>query len=262
MLCFSEHLWDSWSTYHAPGTGVSVAHVLIRFAIEQPEGVSRQASLSITNSWSSPRLTSIESAMPSSHLILCRPLLLLPPIPPSIRVFPKESTLHMKWPKYWSFSFSIIPSKEIPGLISFRMGVFTIHIYRWQNWGLNIFNSLLKVTLQIIFKARIQTHILLFFMFLNVASHLDIPWGLGHCWPTKLIGCYLRYTVEYYSAIWKNETTLREGTQRKTNIRCHLLVESKKRSKWTYLQNRNRFTDTENNLMVSKEDSRVRRKTN
>ena len=65
--------------------------------------------------------TSIESVMPSSHLILCRPLLLLPPIPPSIRVFSNESTLRMRWPKYWSFSFSIIPSKEIPGLISFRM---------------------------------------------------------------------------------------------------------------------------------------------
>ena len=67
------------------------------------------------------KLTSIESMMPSSHLILCRPLLLLSPIPPSIRVFSNESTLHMRWPKYWSFSFSIIPSKEIPGLISFRM---------------------------------------------------------------------------------------------------------------------------------------------
>ena len=65
--------------------------------------------------------TSIESVMPSSHLILCRPLLLLPPIPPNIRVFSNESTLHMRWPEYWSFSFSIIPSKEIPGLISFRM---------------------------------------------------------------------------------------------------------------------------------------------
>ena len=64
---------------------------------------------------------SIESGMPSSHLILCRPLLLLTPIPPSIRVFSNESTLHTRWPKYWSFSFSIIPSKEIPGLISFRM---------------------------------------------------------------------------------------------------------------------------------------------
>ena len=82
---------------------------------------ARQASLSITNSRSSPRLTSIESVMPSSHLILCLPLLLLPLIPASIRVFSNESTLRMKWPKYWSFSFSIIPSKEIPGLISFRM---------------------------------------------------------------------------------------------------------------------------------------------
>ena len=81
----------------------------------------RQASLSITNSQSSLRLTSIESVMPSSHLILCHPLLLLPLIPPSIRVFSNESTLRMRWPKYWSFSFSIIPSKEYPGLISFRM---------------------------------------------------------------------------------------------------------------------------------------------
>ena len=81
----------------------------------------RQASLSITISWSSLKLTSIESVMPSSHLILCHPLLLLPSIPPSIRVFSNESTLCMRWPKYWSFSFSIIPSKEIPGLISFRM---------------------------------------------------------------------------------------------------------------------------------------------
>ena len=78
-------------------------------------------SLSITNSRSSLRLTSIESVMPSSHLIFCHPLLLLPPIPPSIRVFSSESTLRMRWPKYWSFSFSIIPSKEHPGLISFRM---------------------------------------------------------------------------------------------------------------------------------------------
>ena len=82
---------------------------------------ARQASLSITISRRSLRLTSIESVMPSSHLILCHPLLLLPPIPPSIRVFSNESTLPMRWPKYWSFSFSIIPSKEIPGLISFRM---------------------------------------------------------------------------------------------------------------------------------------------
>ena len=82
---------------------------------------ARQASLSITNSWSSLRLTSIQSVMPSSQLILGRPLLLLPPIPPSIKVFSNEWTLHMRWPKDWSFSFRIIPSKEIPGLISFRM---------------------------------------------------------------------------------------------------------------------------------------------
>ena len=82
---------------------------------------ARQASLSITNSGSSLKLTSIESVMPSSHLILCRPLLLLTTIPPSVRVFSNESTLRMRWPKYCSFSFSIIPSEEHSGLISFRM---------------------------------------------------------------------------------------------------------------------------------------------
>ena len=82
---------------------------------------AHQVSLSLTNSRSSLRLTSIESVMPSSHLILGRPLLLLPPIPPSIMVFSSESTLRMWWPKYWSFSFSIRPSNEHPGLISFRI---------------------------------------------------------------------------------------------------------------------------------------------
>ena len=80
-----------------------------------------QASLSITNFWSLPKLMSNESVMPSSHLILCHPLLLLPSIFPSIRVFSIESALHMRWPKYWSFSFNISPSSEHPGLISFRM---------------------------------------------------------------------------------------------------------------------------------------------
>ena len=80
-----------------------------------------QASLFITNSRSSLKLMSIKSVMPVRHLILCRPLLLLSPIPPSIRVLSNESTLRIRWPKYWSFSFSIIPSKEHPGLISFRM---------------------------------------------------------------------------------------------------------------------------------------------
>ena len=82
---------------------------------------AHQASLSITNSWSSLKLMSIESVMPSSHLILCRPILLLPPIPPSMRVYSDESTLCMRWTKYWSFSFSISPSSEYPGLIPFRM---------------------------------------------------------------------------------------------------------------------------------------------
>ena len=117
---------------------------------------ARQASLFITISQSSLRLTSIESVMPSSHLILGRPLLLLPSIPSSIRVFSNESTLRIRWPKYWSFSFSIIPSKEIPGLISFRtdwldllavqgtpksllhlvlMTLLLSPFYRWGNWG-------------------------------------------------------------------------------------------------------------------------------
>ena len=82
---------------------------------------AHQASLSINNSRSSLKLMAIESVMPSSHLILCRPLLLLPPIPASIRVFSNESTFRMRWPKYWSFSFSMSPSNEHPGLISFRM---------------------------------------------------------------------------------------------------------------------------------------------
>ena len=82
---------------------------------------ARQASISITNSRSSLKLMCIESGMPSSHLILCRPLLLLPPIPPSIRVFSNESTLHMRWPKYWRFGFSISPSIGHLGLMSFRM---------------------------------------------------------------------------------------------------------------------------------------------
>ena len=86
-----------------------------------PWTAARQASLSTTNSRDSLKPMSIKSVMPSSHLILCRPLLLLPPIPPSITVFSNESTLHMRWPKYWSFSFNVSPSNEHPGLISFRM---------------------------------------------------------------------------------------------------------------------------------------------
>ena len=96
----------------------SLSHVRLFMT---PWITARQASLSITNSWSLLKPMSIESMMASSHLILCHPFLLLPPIPPSIRVFSNESTLHVRWPKYWSFSFSISPSNEHPGLISFRM---------------------------------------------------------------------------------------------------------------------------------------------
>ena len=86
-----------------------------------PWPAAHQASLSITNFWSLPKLMSIELVMPSNHLIFCHPLLLLPSIIPSIRVFPNESALHIRWPKYWNFSFSISPSNEHSGLISFRM---------------------------------------------------------------------------------------------------------------------------------------------
>ena len=89
------------------------------FAI--PWTAACQTSLSITNSWSLPKFVSIESVMPSNHLILCRPLLLLPSIFPSIREFSNESALYIRWPKYWSFSFNISPSNENPDLITFRM---------------------------------------------------------------------------------------------------------------------------------------------
>ena len=96
----------------------SLSHVQL-FAT--PWTAARQASLSITNSWSLLKLMSIKLVMPSNHLILCHPFLLLPSIFPSIRVFSKESVLHIRWPKYYSFNFSISPSNEYSGLISFRM---------------------------------------------------------------------------------------------------------------------------------------------
>ena len=101
-------------------SSVQFSRSVMSDSLQPHELHARQASLSITISRSSLKFMSIESVMPSSHLILCRPLLLLPPTPPSIRVFTNELTLHMRWPKNWSFSFSIIPSEEHPGLI-FRM---------------------------------------------------------------------------------------------------------------------------------------------
>ena len=103
-------------------SSVNLVQLLSRVQLfATPWMAAHQASLSITNSQSPPKLMFIESVMPSSHLILCRPLLLLPLIPPNIRVFSNESTLRKRWPKFWSFSFSISLSKEHPGLISFVM---------------------------------------------------------------------------------------------------------------------------------------------
>ena len=104
-----------------PGLHLTSVQLLSRVRLfVTPWTAACQASPSITNSWSLPRLMSIELVMPSNHLILCHPLLLLPSIFPSISVFSNESAIHIKWPKYWSFSFSISPSNEQPGLISFR----------------------------------------------------------------------------------------------------------------------------------------------
>ena len=110
VRCCKEQYWS-----------VQFSCSVVSDSLQPHESQRSRPPLSITNSQSSPKLMSIESVMPSSHLILCRPLLLLPPIPPSIRVFSNESTLCMRWPKYWSFSFSISPSNEHLGLISFRM---------------------------------------------------------------------------------------------------------------------------------------------
>ena len=119
---WSQYILPTWlkflSGFHQFSSVQSLSRVWL-FAT--PWIAARQASLSITNSWSSPKLMCIESVMPSSHLILCRPLFLLPPILPSIRVFSNQSTLGMRWPKYWSSSFNISPSNEHPGLVSFGM---------------------------------------------------------------------------------------------------------------------------------------------
>ena len=115
-------LWNSLGKNTGVGS-IQFSHSVVSDSL-QPHGLwtaARQASLSVTNSRSPPKPMSIELVVPSNHLILCHLLLLLPSIFPSIRVFSNESALHIRWPKYWSFSFSIGPSNEHPGLISFRM---------------------------------------------------------------------------------------------------------------------------------------------
>ena len=132
---FSRNDFWNWLTWelHIFCYYVSVYPIIVSAQLSSTQSLSHvwlfatswitdhEAFMSITNTQSSLRLISIESVMPSKHLNLCHPLLLLPPISPSIRVFSNESTLRMRWPKYWSFSFSISPSSEYPGLISFRM---------------------------------------------------------------------------------------------------------------------------------------------
>ena len=111
-----------WDLTLPPGISISLVQSLSRVRLfVTPWTAARQASLSLTNSWSLPKLMSFESVMPSNHLILCHPLLLLSSIFPNIRVFTNESALHIRWPKYWSFSLNISPSNEHAGLISFRM---------------------------------------------------------------------------------------------------------------------------------------------
>ena len=128
----SHYIWRCRTRHHS--TESPIHSVQFSSVAQSCPTLCSQASLSITNSRSSLKFTSIESVMPSSHLILCRSLLFLPPIPPSIRVFSNESTLCIRWPKYWSFNFSVSPSKGHPGLISFRMAWSEGITYTWVHF--------------------------------------------------------------------------------------------------------------------------------
>jgi len=213
---------------------------------------ARQASLSITNSQSSCKLTSIESVMPSSHLILCHPLLLLSPIPPSIRVFSNESTLCMRWPKYWSFSFSIIPSKEIPGLISFRMD--------WLD----------LLAVQGTLKSLLQHHsskasILWCSAFLTVQlSHPYMTIGKTIALTRRtLVGKVMSLLLNMLSrlVITVSQSLLKfmsiESVMLSDLILFHpvLLLPSVFPNEWIWIQNRNRVANIENRLTVTKGES-------
>ena len=122
-------------------SSVQFSHSVMSDSLRPHESAALQASLSITNSWSPPKPMSIELVMPSNHLILWRPLLLLPPIFPSIRVFSNESVLLIRWPKYWRFSFSIRPFNEYSGLISFRMDwldLLAVPVQKHQFFGIQL----------------------------------------------------------------------------------------------------------------------------
>ena len=182
-------LWQNYSVQFSSVQSLSRVRLLAT-----PWIAARQASLTITNSWSLLKLMPIDSVMPSSHLILCHPLLLLPSIPPSIRVFSTESTLHMRWPKYWSFNFSISPSNEHPGLISFRMDWLDLlavqgtlkSLLQCHSWKTSIFqcsafftvqlSSITSVKLQ---DAKLIHWNLLYFYTLTMKEKLRKP----SCWP-------------------------------------------------------------------------------
>ena len=131
-----------WTELYPPQIHISpvqFSRSIMSDSLRPHEPQHARPPLSITNSWSLPKLVSIESVMPSSHLILCRPLLLLPPTPASIRVFSNESTLLIRWPKYWSFRFGISRSNEHPGLISFRMDWLDLLAVQWTlKYSLNL----------------------------------------------------------------------------------------------------------------------------
>ena len=158
-----------------------------------PWTAARQASLSITNSWSPPKPMSIESVMPSNHLILCRPLLLLPSIFPSIRVFSNESALHIRWPKYWNFSFSISPSNEYSGLISFRID--------WLD--LLVAQGTLKSLLQHSSKASILQHSAFFIVQLSQetvrVTRVVLPW-LYYLFKVQSLSCVRHFATPWIAA--------------------------------------------------------------
>ena len=188
----------------------SLSHVRL---FETPWITARQASLSITNSRRSPKLMCIELVMPSNHLILCHPLLLLPPIPPSIRVFSNESALRMSWPKYWSFSLSISPSNEYPGLVS-RYNLLCVHCdwfygngYWTQKeetwcWFYNDLGQITPIQWSLTFPICKMSLLITTFCHLSfVCSHLQGPGNAScsHMVICKSDNVSMAHMIEWYS---------------------------------------------------------------
>ena len=159
-----------------------------------PRTAARQVSLSITNSWSLPKPMSIESVMPSKHLILCHPLLLLPSIPPSIRVFSNESALCMRWPKYWSFSFNISPSNKHPGLISFRMD----WLISLQSKGLSRVFSNTTVQKHQFFGAQLSSQLLVHILTACSQHYWNVIKNCHSFKPTHILECSLYVRISQF----------------------------------------------------------------